>query len=165
MSPIFDQHSIDFISHSAEQTRRLGARLGELLTGGEVLFFVGDLGSGKTCLIQGIGQGLGIQDRITSPTFTLVNEYEGTNLRLYHIDLYRIDNARSTLTFGLDDYLYGEGVCAVEWAERAQPLWTDEHLLVRLRYIDEGKRGCTFSAAGARYDQLIHAFKHIAFGI
>lgn len=165
MSPIFDQHSIDFISHSAAQTRRLGARLGELLTGGDVLFFVGDLGSGKTCLIQGIGQGLGVRERITSPTFTLVNEYEGTGLRLYHIDLYRIDDPRATLTFGLDDYMHGEGVCAVEWAERARLLWADEYLLVRLRYIDENKRGCTFSAVGERYDQLVQTFKHIAFGV
>ncbi|MBN1935405.1 MAG: tRNA (adenosine(37)-N6)-threonylcarbamoyltransferase complex ATPase subunit type 1 TsaE [Anaerolineae bacterium] len=165
MSPIIDQHSIDFISHSAEQTRRLGIRLGELLTGGDVLFFIGNLGSGKTCLIQGVGHGLGIQERITSPTFTLVNEYEGTNLKLYHIDLYRIDNAQATLTFGLDDYLYGDGVCAIEWAERAKLLWTDDYLLIQLRYIDEGKRGCTMSAAGARYDQLIQNFKHSAFGI
>ena len=164
MSPIIDQHSIDFISHSAEQTRRLGERLGELLTGGDLLFFVGDLGSGKTCMIQGIGRGLGIETPITSPTFTLINEYVG-RFRFYHIDLYRIENVQEVFSFGLDDYLYGDGICAVEWAERADALWPQEHLLVRPRYIDENKRGFTFTAVGTHYDQLIRAFKRNAFGI
>lgn len=165
MSPIIDQHSIDFISHSAEQTRRLGERLGGLLAGGDRLFFVGDLGSGKTCMIQGIGRGLGVTVPITSPTFTLINEYVGSRFKLYHIDLYRIGNIQETFSFGLDEYLYGDGICAVEWAERADALWPPEYLLVRPRYIDESKRGFTFTAVGARYDRLIQDFKHSAFGL
>jgi len=164
MSPIIDQHSIDFISHSAEQTRRLGERLGELLTGGDLLFFVGDLGSGKTCMIQGIGRGLGIETPITSPTFTLINEYVG-RFKFYHIDLYRIEKIQEVFSFGLDDYLYGDGICAIEWAERADTLWPQEYLLVRPRYIDESKRGFTFTAVGTHYDRLIRAFKRNAFGI
>ncbi len=165
MPPIIDQHTLDFISHSAEQTRRLGARLGRLLTGGQVLFLTGELGSGKTCLIQGIGRGLGIEERITSPTFTLVNEYRGQHLTLYHIDLYRIVDVKATLTLGLDDYMYGDGVCAVEWAERVKKIWTDEYLYIGLRHIDESKRGLSMRGVGKQYDLLVRQFKHQAFGI
>lgn len=165
MSPIIDQHSLDFISHSAEQTHRLGDRLGQLLAGGDVLFLVGDLGTGKTCLIQGIGRGLGIVERMTSPTFTLVNEYQGTRLALYHVDLYRITDMKTTTTFGLDDYLYGDGVCAIEWAERIQPMWPAEYLLINLRHVDESKRGLTMHAVGERYDYLLTQFKQKAFGV
>ncbi len=165
MSPILDEHTVDFVSHSAEQTRRLGARLGQLLQGGEVICLTGELGTGKTCLVQGIGRGLGVTERITSPTFTLVNEYRGRQLMLYHIDLYRIVNVRATLTFGLDEYLYSEGVCAIEWAERVREVWPDEYLYVNLRHIDETKRGLTLRGVGERYDRLLRDFKRIAFGI
>ncbi len=117
MASIFDQHTLDFISHSEAQTRRLGARLGELLEGGETIALQGELGTGKTRWVQGVGQGLGVAQNVTSPTFTLVNEFPG-RLTLYHIDLYRINQAAEALAFGLEDYLYGEGVCLIEWAER-----------------------------------------------
>lgn len=165
MSPILDEHTVDFVSHSAEQTRRLGARLGQLLQGGEVICLTGELGTGKTCLVQGIGQGMGVVERITSPTFTLVNEYRGRQLMLYHIDLYRIVNVRATLTFGLDEYLYGDGVCAIEWAERVREIWPDEYLYVNLRHIDETKRGLTLRGVGERYDHLLRDFRRDAFGV
>ncbi len=165
MTPIIDQHTLDFISHSADQTQRLGARLSQLFSGGEVLFLTGDLGTGKTCLVQGIGQGLGIEERITSPTFTLVNEYTGKHLPLYHIDLYRIVDVKATLTFGLDEYLYGDGVCAIEWAERVKPIWTEEYLFIHLRHIDETKRGLSLRGVGHRYDRLVDRFKREAFGV
>ena len=165
MTPIIDQHTLDFISHSADQTRRLGIRLSQLFTGGEVLFLTGDLGTGKTCLVQGIGQGLGIEERITSPTFTLVNEYVGKRLALYHVDLYRIVNVKATLTFGLEEYLYGDGICAIEWAERIRSIWTEEYLLISLRHIDDTKRGIALRAVGHRYDRLVNRFKHEAFGV
>ena len=163
--PIIDQHTLDFISHSADQTRRMGARLSQLFTGGEVLFLTGDLGTGKTCLVQGIGQGLGIKERITSPTFTLVNEYPGKRLTLYHVDLYRIVDVKATMTFGLDEYLYGDGICAIEWAERAKSIWTEEYLFISLRYIDEMKRGIALRGVGQQYDQLVTRFKLEAFGV
>ena len=118
MASIFDQHSLDFISHSEAQTRRLGARLGQLLEGGEIIALQGDLGAGKTRWVQGVGHGLQVSQYVTSPTYTLVNEYPG-RLTLYHIDLYRITQAAEALAFGLEDYVYGEGVCLIEWAERA----------------------------------------------
>ena len=165
MSPILDEHTVDFISHSPDQTRRIGMRLGQLLEGGDVLCLVGELGTGKTCLIQGIGRGMGVEDQVTSPTFTLVKEYPGVAFLLYHIDLYRIVDVKAAFTFGLDDYLYGEGVCAMEWAERVQELWPDEHLLVRLRHIDDTKRGLTLQGVGERYRDLLKQFRHSAFGI
>ncbi len=165
VSPILGEHAVDFVSHSAEQTQRLGSRLGRLFTGGEVVCLTGDLGTGKTCLVQGIGGGLGVVDRVTSPTFTLINEYRGGSLALYHVDLYRIVDARAALAFGLDDYLYGDGVCAIEWAERVRDIWPDQYLLVSLRHIDETKRGVTFCGFGARYERLVAQFRRKAFGL
>jgi tRNA threonylcarbamoyladenosine biosynthesis protein TsaE len=165
VSPILDEHTVDLVSHGPEQTRRLGSRLGELMEGGEVICLTGELGSGKTCLVQGIGAGLGVVDRIVSPTFTLINEYRGGRLALYHVDLYRIVDAKAALAFGLDDYLYGEGVCAIEWAARVEEAWPDEYLLVSLRHIDETKRGLTVRAFGTRYRRLLAAFKQTAFGV
>jgi tRNA threonylcarbamoyladenosine biosynthesis protein TsaE len=160
-----DVHTLDFVSHSAEQTRRLGARLGQLADGGAVICLVGELGTGKTCMVQGIARGMGIDEQVTSPTFVLVNEYVGDTLPLYHIDLYRIVDVKAAYTFGLDDYLYGDGVCAIEWAERVRDLWPEEYLLVRLRHLDEAKRGLTFRGVGERYNHLLHAFRRAAFGI
>jgi tRNA threonylcarbamoyladenosine biosynthesis protein TsaE len=165
VSPILDEHTVDLVSHSADQTRRLGSRLGELLDGGEVICLTGELGTGKTCLVQGIGAGLGVAERITSPTFTLINEYQGGRLTLYHVDLYRIVDAKAALAFGLDDYLYGEGVCAIEWATRVREVWPEELLAVSLRHIDETKRGITLRASGARYRDLLARFRQTAFGV
>jgi tRNA threonylcarbamoyladenosine biosynthesis protein TsaE len=165
VAPILDEHTVDLVSRSADQTRRLGIRLGELLGDGAVICLTGELGTGKTCLVQGVGTGLGVVDRITSPTFTLINEYRGGRLTLYHVDLYRIVDAKAALAFGLDDYLYGEGVCAIEWAERVREAWPDELLLVSLRHIDETKRGVTLRAYGARYKRLLAQFRQTAFGV
>jgi len=157
--------ALDFVSHSPEQTRRVGSRLGELFGGGEILCLMGELGTGKTSLVQGIGQGLQVIDRVTSPTFTLVNEYRGGRLILYHIDLYRIVDAKAALAFGLDDYIYGDGVCAIEWAERVKELWPEEYLGVSLRHIDETKRGLTLRGFGERYERLVRQFRRTAFGV
>jgi len=165
--PILDEHSLDFFSHSEAQTRRLGARLGELLQSGDVICLAGELGAGKTCLAQGIGQGLGIEGPITSPSFTLINEYRPEQARLpfYHIDLYRIEEAKETLSLGLEEYFYGEGACVVEWADRALQALPAEHLWIELRYIVETKRGLLMKALGKRYEQLLREFKRMAFGI
>ncbi|RLC74092.1 MAG: tRNA (adenosine(37)-N6)-threonylcarbamoyltransferase complex ATPase subunit type 1 TsaE [Chloroflexi bacterium] len=167
MAPILDERSLDFISHSPAQTRRIGARLGALVNRGDVLCLVGELGTGKTCLIQGLGRGLEIEGPITSPTFTLINEYRHARdgLTLYHIDLYRISDVREALDFGLDEYLYGEGVCAIEWAERAEPVLPDERLWIVLRHLDVSKRGILIRADGPRYETLLRELKRVAFGI
>ena len=158
------EYSLDLISHSQAQTRRFGARLGELLQGGDVLCLAGELGAGKTCFAQGIGRGLGIEGPITSPSFTLINEYRQEQARLpfYHVDLYRLGEAKETLTLGLDEYFYGEGVCAVEWANRAPEALPAEHLWIELRYIDETRRALLMKAVGNRYEELLREFNEVA---
>jgi len=163
VASIFDQHTLDFISHSEAQTRRLGARLGELLTGGEVIALQGELGTGKTRWVQGVAQGLGVNVHATSPTFTLVNEYPG-RLTLYHVDLYRIEQAAEALAFGLEDYLYGDGVCIIEWAERVAEVLPPDCLWITLYHLDETKRRITMRADGERYRQLLKEFQQLAFG-
>jgi tRNA threonylcarbamoyladenosine biosynthesis protein TsaE len=164
VASIFDQQTLDFISHSEAQTRRLGARLGKLLSGGEVIALQGELGTGKTRWAQGMGQGLQVGVHVTSPTFTLVNEYHG-RLPLYHVDMYRINQAAEALAFGLEDYLYGDGVCVIEWAERVAEILPPDRLWITFHHLDDAKRRITIHADGDRYQQLLKDFQRLAFGI
>ena len=107
---------MEFISESPEETETLGARLAERLSPGAVVAFTGDLGAGKTAFTRGLARGLGYEGRVTSPTFTIVNEYEGA-LPLFHFDMYRLDSADELFHIGWEDYLARGGVCAVEWSE------------------------------------------------
>ena len=166
--PILDEHTLDLISHSPAQTRRFGARLGDLLQAGDLVCLEGDLGTGKTCLVQGIGRGMGVVEPITSPSFTLIAEYRPPAPApvLYHVDLYRLQMAvEEARAFGIEDYLLGDGVCVVEWAERVEPILPKERLWVTLRYVDESKRGLMIQATGARYDELLQQFRLSAFGV
>lgn len=167
MSLILDRHSLDLISHSADQTRRLGAHLGELLRVGDVICLCGDLGVGKTCLVQGIARGMDISGPVTSPSFTLVNEYIAASrgLRVFHIDLYRLDNAAAdALSIGIEEYLYGDGICVIEWSERAWEIMPAERLTIEMRYIDYHKRGLLMQAAGDRADLLLKDYRERVFG-
>ena len=166
--PILDEHTLDFISHGAEQTRRFGVRLGALLKGGDVICLEGDLGTGKTCLAQGVGQGMGVVEPITSPSFTLIAEHRPAPPApiLYHVDLYRLDApVDEALGFGLEDYLLGNGVCLVEWADRIRAIVPRERLWVSLRHVVPGKRGILMEATGGRYDELLRQFRRSAFGV
>ena len=106
-----------FTTRSAAETETLGARLAAALTGGEVIAYTGDLGAGKTAFTRGLARGLGITERVTSPTFTIVNEYEGGRLPLFHFDMYRLGSSDELYDIGWEDYLARGGVCAVEWSE------------------------------------------------
>lgn len=119
-------------SNSPAETRALGRRLADHLTPGTVLAFTGDLGAGKTAFISGLAEGLGVTDRVTSPTFTIVNEYEGGRLPLFHFDLYRLGGAGELYDIGWDDYLDRRGICAVEWSENAPEAMTDAARLIRI---------------------------------
>lgn len=156
--------TIDFISHGAAQTQRLGARLGELLEAGDVVLLEGDLGAGKTVLAQGLAQGLAVEDPVTSPTFTLIHEHEG-RLPLYHVDLYRLAGDSDAAAIGLEDYVYGDGVTVIEWPDRAGKLLPRDHLTIALRPIAETKRSVRLTPRGARYDALVTRFKREAFGL
>ena len=108
---------MQFITHSAEQTEALGERLAKTLTGGEVVAYFGELGAGKTAFTRGLARGLGISMRVTSPTYTIVNEYTGGRLALFHFDMYRLGSSEELFDIGWEDYLARGGVCAVEWSE------------------------------------------------
>lgn len=111
---------MQYFTNSAEETERLGQRLGETLRGGEVVAYLGELGAGKTAFTRGLARGLGISMRVTSPTYTIVNEYTGGRLPLFHFDMYRLGSEEELFDIGWEDYLARGGVCAVEWSERAE---------------------------------------------
>ena len=133
-----------FITNGPEETEALGARLARALEPGAVVAFTGDLGAGKTAFVRGLARGLGVQDRVTSPTFTIVNEYEGGRLPLFHFDLYRLGCADELFDIGWEDYLARGGVCAVEWSERMEELLEPGTIRVDLRRgEDESRRVIT----------------------
>jgi tRNA threonylcarbamoyladenosine biosynthesis protein TsaE len=161
VTPILTAGAFDIITHSASQTFHLGERLGHLLQAGDVLCMQGDLGSGKTCLTQGIAVGLGVSGTVSSPTFVLINEYPPRDKGpcLYHVDLYRIESSAEAFALGLEDYIYDEGVTVIEWAERAKDIMPAERLWISLCYMDYSKRSLLFEAAGQRYQELLAALK------
>ncbi len=167
MAPILDERDVELISHSADQTQRIGAHLGELAQRGDLFCLEGELGAGKTCLCQGIGQGMGLRDRIVSPTFTLVNEYShgSAPLLLYHLDLYRLDDIDELVNVGWDEYLYGGQVCIIEWADKIERWLPPDRLKITLTYIDTDKRGILLQARGERHQTLLRAFRKRALGI
>ena len=134
-------------THSAAQTRALGAELGLGMAPGELIAFRGDLGSGKTCMIQGICEALEVDDYVTSPTFMLINEYagrlNGEELPVYHFDLYRLRGAGELEDLGAEEYFYGRGVCLVEWAERAEGLLPAGCREVWMEYVGDDERKIT----------------------
>ncbi|MCD7881102.1 MAG: tRNA (adenosine(37)-N6)-threonylcarbamoyltransferase complex ATPase subunit type 1 TsaE [Clostridiales bacterium] len=120
-------------THSPEETEALGECLGAQVPPGTVIAFTGDLGAGKTAFTRGLARGLGIQGRVTSPTFTIVDEHTGGRLPLFHFDLYRLSSADDLFDIGWEDYLARNGVCAVEWSEVAAELWDETTLRVDIR--------------------------------
>ena len=166
MSPALEPGALDFFSHSEEQTRRLGAKLGKLAQAGQVIALLGDLGAGKTRLAQGFGAGLGVpaDEVINSPTFTLINEYQG-RLPFYHVDLYRLSEAVEAETLGLDDYFYGDGVTMIEWANRLGNNLPPERLEIEFHHLDETKRRIIIRAYGPEHTELLKQFKKSAFGV
>lgn len=156
---------LDIVSHGADQTRRLGAHLGKFLRSGDLLLLEGEFGSGKTTFTQGIAQGLGIDARyVNSPTFTLINEYDGDRAHLAHIDLYRLEGDEQVATLGLDDYLSGDGVTVIEWPLQAASWLPGEYLLARFSHLSETKRTLRFWGLGNRYRELVELFKRDAYG-
>ncbi|HIE17175.1 MAG TPA: tRNA (adenosine(37)-N6)-threonylcarbamoyltransferase complex ATPase subunit type 1 TsaE [Dehalococcoidia bacterium] len=143
-------------SRSPEQTQLLGKHLGELAQVGDIFLLIGHLGSGKTCLTQGIAWGLGIEEYAFSPSFVIVREHYG-RLPLYHIDFYRLDRIEEIMDLGLDEYLYGDGVCVIEWADKGIALLPRENLTIRLSYISDTERSIRLQPRGKRYSELLKA--------
>ena len=135
---------MEFITHSPEETRELGARLANTLQGGEVIAFTGDLGAGKTAFVSGMALALGVDERVTSPTFTIVNEYEGGRLPLFHFDMYRLGSADELFHIGWEDYLARGGVCAVEWSENVEEAMDEDAIRISIvRGEDDNSRVIT----------------------
>lgn len=146
---------IERVSHSVDETQALGAELGRILKAGDVIGLQGDLGAGKTNFVQGIARGLDVTEDVNSPTFILANEYYTGGLPLYHIDAYRVENAAEADAFGLDDYLNGDGVTVIEWAERVRAALPHDILWIEFEYRDEITRGLRFTATGKTSARLL----------
>jgi tRNA threonylcarbamoyladenosine biosynthesis protein TsaE len=129
-----------FISHSPAETETLGEQWGRAAQHGLVVALSGDLGAGKTQLVRGFARGLGVTTRVHSPTFTLVNEYAGGRLKLYHLDLYRLETPEQIHSAGLEDFLRPDGVAVIEWAERLAP---EEWRMIKARRVKIEVRGET----------------------
>lgn len=162
--PILDAHMIEFFSRSPEQTRRIGMRLGGLLKAGDIICLQGDLGAGKTTFTQGLAQGWGSLDSVSSPTFILVNQYRRADGgQLFHLDAYRLDSVPEAEELDLDSML-AEGALIIEWPERLGDLIPEDHLHIRLEHISEEHRQMNFHSHGKRYDDLLDSIRQSMVG-
>ena len=141
---------MQFLSHSTQETEAIGEELAQKLRGGDVLAFTGSLGMGKTAFTRGLARGLGCRGRVTSPTFTIVNEYEGRT-PLFHFDMYRLGSSDELFDIGWDDYLARGGVCAVEWRERVSDALPGDTIFVDIARTDEHEDWRTITVTGGRF--------------
>lgn len=146
-------------STSVQETHALGARLGNIVQAGDVIALQGDLGAGKTNFVQGLARGLNIVEDVNSPTFILANEYYSGRLPLFHIDAYRVADAAEAEGFGLDDYLNGDGVTVIEWAERVRGALPRDVLWIEFAYVSENERQLLFTARRAHSLELLEGLK------
>ena len=151
---------LKLISENPVHTKRIGEAIGQSAEPGDVVLFTGDLGAGKTTMSQGIAEGLHITDDVTSPTFTLMQIYHG-DLTLYHLDVYRLTSEEEALDIGLEDVLYGDGLCLLEWAEQFPTLWPEDYLLVRIERGEETVRHIELTAEGAGEALLDRIVEHM----
>jgi len=163
--PILEGQSLDFLSHSPEQTIRIGVRLGELLNISDLICLAGDLGSGKTTLAQGIARGWGSLDMVTSPSFILVNQYRRADQQiLYHVDAFRMEGVDDGYLIGLHELIEDKAPILLEWPERIAQMLPSERLWITLRWVDELRRGLQVEACGLRYERMLDHFRRSAFG-
>jgi len=155
--------SLTLESHSPEETQLLGRYLGGLAQKADVFLLTGELGTGKTCLVQGIARGLNVKEYAFSPSFVILRQYHG-RLPLYHIDFYRLDSIEEIADLGLEQYFHGDGVCAVEWADKGLQVVPRDNLLISIRYAPCSQTGRSISlrSQGERYGELIKQLKEQA---
>jgi tRNA threonylcarbamoyladenosine biosynthesis protein TsaE len=139
-------------THSAEETIAFAHKLATLLTPGDVLTLEGDLGAGKTTFTKGIATGLGITRTLSSPTFTIVKEYEG-KMPLYHMDVYRLEGSDEDI--GFDEYFHGNGIAVVEWAQFIEDYLPDERLNITIKYLDEQLRIIALEPVGKHFEEVV----------
>lgn len=156
---------INLKSDNPEQTQLLGRHLGKVAVKGDLILLEGELGTGKTCLVQGIAHGLGIKQYAFSPSFVLIREYYG-RLPLYHIDLYRLDSVAEVADLGLEEYIYNDGICVIEWAEKGLPVLPQDYLLITIEYIlsSETQRTIRIYPRGSHYLELTKKLERILHG-
>ncbi len=147
-------------SHDPDETFRMGRVIGETLGEGAVVALIGELGAGKTSLTQGIARGLDVGEGypITSPTFTLINEYPG-RLKLVHLDVYRLSGSADLPDLGYEEYIFGKGVTVIEWAEKIQDVIPDESLFITMTYIDQTQRRIEIAGGRTQVMQVASALK------
>lgn len=150
---------LKLISHSPEETQAIGKEIGKLAESGDLYLLIGNLGAGKTCLTQGIAWGMGVKGFISSPSFVILREYRG-RLPLYHVDLYRMQSIKEIRDLGLDDYLYGKGVCVVEWANRGWD-YPGEYMCIEIKIVSEIERHLSFSVEGEEFPRIIGRLKEV----
>lgn len=165
--PILKEGQLDIISHSAEQTQRLGARLGVMLKPGDVICLSGDMGAGKTVFAAGIGKGWGVMHPISSPTFNLTHDHtrQRDKMHLYHLDCYRLERASEAEAIGIDDILSGKGAVVIEWPEHILDVLPPERLWIDIRVLEPTRRNFSFQANGQRYEDMIARFRQDSFGV
>ncbi len=167
MTPILGPDSLEVLSRDADQTRRVGALLGQLLRGGEVICLDGPLGVGKTVLAQGIGTGWGALSPVLSPSFVLVREHHraSDSRRLLHVDFYRLEDPQEARSLGLEDWLGdADTVVIIEWPERATAILPSQRLWVRLDFANGDRRRLLFTAQGDVYFPLLRSLRRAIFG-
>lgn len=146
----------EIITNSQEQTLKVGERIGELLSEGDIVCLSGDLGVGKTIFVKGIAKGLNIEEYITSPTFTIVNQHDGKHT-LYHFDVYRINDTDELYEIGFEEYIYSEGISVIEWAELIDSILPDQKLWIKIyKDIDMGEdyRRIILEPYGGKYEDI-----------
>lgn len=153
---------VSIIAKTPQETEYIGKRMANLLTAGDLVSLTGDLGAGKTLFVQGVAKGLGIEDRVTSPTFTLIQEYEGGRLPLYHMDVYRITSPMEMEDLGYEEYFYGQGATFVEWGNLIAKLLPEEFLKIHIRNIKEGREICFFPI-GRHYESIVEELTGYAY--
>lgn len=150
------------VSKSFEDTTKLGMLLARYLTTGDIICLTGDLGSGKTAFTQGIGLGLDITDYITSPTFTIINEYYTGRISLYHFDVYRLGSSDELLELGCDEYFFGDGVTVIEWADIVSDILPEEKLWITISAGQgEEERIISFEAYGNGYESVLKGMESL----
>ena len=144
---------------NSDETLEFGTIIGETLEGDDLFLMVGPLGAGKTKMTQGIANGLGVNEYTKSPSFVLVNEYEG-RLPLIHVDLYRVAKTEEAWLLGLDDYLSGGFVLVVEWGDRAPGIFPDDHIVITIEVVSDDVRDIIIESKGSKSDKTLNAFKN-----
>lgn len=147
---------LEIILKGLDETEEFGLKLGNILKGGDVISLIGDLGAGKTTLTKSIAMGLGVRDYVTSPTFTLINEYKGKQYPLYHFDVYRLEGIEDILDLGFEEYFYSKGVTIIEWGNKIKNALPEDVLIIKMKMgLDEHERILHIYGTGDKSNRIV----------